>query len=250
MLDFQKAMDHGRRAVELYPKNPRSRQNYALYAMYAGDLQDRRGRGADRRSSRARTQYKAYLPLAAVAFASAISRPWRSAYESMRGSGAPARPWRHSDWPIWRCIRDAGQTPEKLLEDGIAADEKSNERLARAAKLTALAEVHLAQNRAPLAVRAVQDAMAITREDATLVSAALVLVRAGRRAEAQSIAEELGRQFQPRRRAYAAIIEGDIARTAGRVVEAKDAFDRAQKAGGPVAGPVSSRRHLRRERAE
>ena len=38
MLDFKKAMDHGRRAVELYPKNPRSRKNYAIYAMYAGDL--------------------------------------------------------------------------------------------------------------------------------------------------------------------------------------------------------------------
>ncbi len=54
---------------------------------------------------------------------------------------------------------------EKLLKDGIAADEKSNDRLARAAKLTALAELYLAQNRAPQAVRAAQDAMSITRED-------------------------------------------------------------------------------------
>ena len=68
MLDFKKAMDHGRRAVELYPKNPRSRQNYALYAMYAGDLKIAE---AEARIvlEQSKTQFKAYLPLAAVAFA-------------------------------------------------------------------------------------------------------------------------------------------------------------------------------------
>ncbi len=228
MLDFQKAMDHGRRAVELYPKNPRSRQNYALYAMYAGDLKTAE---AEARIvlEQSKTQYKAYLPLAAVAFSSGDFAAMAGVYESMRASGAPGASLATLGLADLAMYEGRWPEAEKLLEDGIAADEKSNERLARAAKLTALAEVHLAQNRAPQAVRAVQDAMAITREDSTLVSAALVLIRAGRRAEAQSIAEELGRQFQPRRRAYAAIIQGEVARAAGRVVEAKDAFDRARK---------------------
>ena len=117
---------------------------------------------------------------------------------------------------------------QKQLEEAIKADEKTNERLARAAQLILLAEAHLAQNHAPAAVTAAQDALAITREDATLVSAAFVFIRANRRAEAQSIADELGRQFQPRRRAYGAIIAGELARAAGRLVEARDAFDRAR----------------------
>ena len=228
MLDFQKAMDHGRRAVELYPKNPRSRQNYALYAMYAGDLKTAE---AEARTvlKEAKGQDKAYLPLVAVAFASSDLERMRGEYESMRVSGTAGA----SSSASWSGrpgdVRGAMDGRRKLLEAGTSADEAAKNQLARAAKLTALAEVHLALGRMPQAVRAVQDALGASREEATLVSAALVLIRADRRAEAQSIAQELGRQFQPRRRAYGAIIEGELARSAGRFVEAKDAFDRARK---------------------
>jgi len=228
MLDFEKARDHGRQAVELYPKNPRSRQNYALYAMYAGDLKTAEAE-ARLVLEQAKGQYKAYLPLAAVAFASSDLARMREVYESMRGTGAAGASTAAHGLADLAMYEGRWADAEKLLEAGISADEASKNRLAGAAKLTALAEVHLAQGRVPQAVRAAQDALATTREDATLVSAALVLVRANRRAEAQAIAEELGRQFQPRRRAYAAIIEGELARAAGRFVEARDAFDRARK---------------------
>jgi serine/threonine-protein kinase len=228
MLDFQKAMDHGRRAVDLYPKNPRSRQNFALYAMYAGDLKTAE---AEARTvlDQAKGQYKAYLPLAAVAFASSDMARMREVYERMRGSGAAGASTATHALADLAMYEGRWADAEKLLDAGISADEASKDRLARAAKLTALAEVQLALGRMPQAVRTVQDALAATREDATLVSAALVLIRAGRRTEAQAIAEELGRQFQPRRRAYGAIIEGELARAAGRFVEAKDAFDRARR---------------------
>ncbi len=83
-------MDFGRRAVELYPKNPRSRQNYALYAMYAGDLKTAETE-ARTVLEQSKGQYKAYLPLAAVAFASSDFRRMRDAYEGMRGTGAAGR---------------------------------------------------------------------------------------------------------------------------------------------------------------
>jgi tetratricopeptide (TPR) repeat protein len=153
----------------------------------------------------------------------------RTAYEGMRSTG-----------PVGASLADHGLADlamyegrwaeaEKLLQGGIAADEKSTDRLARAAKLIALAEIHLAQGRPPQAVRAAQDAMAITREDVTMVPAALILLRAGRRTEAQTIATELGQKLQRRSRAYGAIIEGEIARAANRFGDAKDAFERAQK---------------------
>ena len=38
MLNFQKAMDHARKATALYPMNPRFHTNLATYATFAGDL--------------------------------------------------------------------------------------------------------------------------------------------------------------------------------------------------------------------
>ena len=103
MLDFKKAMDHGRRAVELYPKNPRSRQNYALYAMYAGDLKIAE---AEARIvlEQSKSQFKAYLPLAAVAFAAGDLPRWPSLRKHAglgrsRRVARDARPRRPRDVP-------------------------------------------------------------------------------------------------------------------------------------------------------
>jgi eukaryotic-like serine/threonine-protein kinase len=228
LLDFKKAMDHGLQAVQLYPKNPRSRQNYALYAMYAGDLKTAETEAATV-LEQSKGQYKAYLPLAAVAFASSDRVRMADVYERMRGSGTAGASLAAHGLADLAMYEGRWADAEKLLDAGIAADDVSKDRLAGAAKLTALAEVYLAQNRAPQAVRAVQDAMQITHEDAVLASAAFVLIRANRRADAQKIADEFGGQFQPRKRAYGAIIEGEIARAAGRFIEARDAFHRARK---------------------
>ena len=189
--------------------------------MYAGDLKTAE---AEARIvlEQSKTQYKAYLPLVAVAFASGDFAAVASAYEGMRGSGVPGATVATHGLADLAMYQGRWADAGKLLEDGIAADEKSNERLARAAKLTALAEVYLAQNRAPQAVRAVQEALAITREDATLVPAALVLVRAGRRAEAQSIADGAGPPVSaPAAAPTPPSSRATIARTAGRSVEAR-----------------------------
>ena len=165
LLDFKKAMDHGSQAVTLYPKNPRSRQNYALYAMYAGDLKTAETE-AGTVLEQSKAQYKAYLPLAAVAFSKSDSAAMADVYERMRGSGAAGASLAALGLADLAMYEGRWSDAEKLLDAGIAADEKSNEQLARATKMTALAEVYLAQNRAPQAVRKAQDAMAITHEDA------------------------------------------------------------------------------------
>jgi tetratricopeptide (TPR) repeat protein len=226
-LDFPKAIEIGRRAVELYPKNPRTRQNYALYAMYSGDLKTAE---AEIRTvlAQSQTQYRAYLPLAAVAFVASDFQRMREAYEGMRGTGAAGAAGAAHGLADLAMYQGRWDEAEKLLRDGIAADVATNNRLARAAKLAALAEVHLAVNRPSDAVRTAQDAIALTREDATLVPAAFVFLRAGRRAEAQAIASDLAKQFPRRSRAYAAIIEAEIARTSGRFADARDALDRAK----------------------
>ena len=115
-----------------------------------------------------------------------------------------------------------------ILQAGMAEDEKSNNRVARSAKLIALAEVRLAEGQNAQALTAIKEALAI-REDATLVPAALVQLKAGRTAEARAIADELTKQFQPRSRAYGAIVQAEIARSGGRLVEGMDMLAPAQK---------------------
>jgi tetratricopeptide (TPR) repeat protein len=227
MLDFPKAMEHGWKAVELYPKNPRPRLNYAIYATYAGDLAvaEREARIVLEQS---KTLYKAYLPLVAVAFAASDNAKMREAYGGMRGTGAVgASVSAHglADLAMYEGRWDEAQT---ILDEGIAADEASKNTLARAGKLVMLAELHLAMNRTAQATRAAQEALKLTRDNAIVVPAGLVLIRTGPRAEAEAIASELVKGFQRRSRAYGAIVEGEIARASGRFVDAAEAFNRAK----------------------
>jgi tetratricopeptide (TPR) repeat protein len=228
MLNFQKAMDHARKATALYPMNPRFHTNLATYATFAGDLKTAE-QAARKALELSKGQYRAYLPLAAVAFAASDPAAMKQAYEGMRSTGAIGASVATHGLADLAMYDGRWADAETLLVDGIAVDEKAHNSVFQASKLVVLAEVHVAQNRAPQAARAAQEALALSKQDPIAVPAALVLLRANRRADAQSLASDFGKQFQRRSRAYGAIIEGEIARAAGRSGEAKDAFDRAQK---------------------
>ena len=153
----------------------------------------------------------------------------KQAYDGMRSTGAIGASVATHGLADLAMYEGRWADAEKLLVDGIAVDEKAHNSVFQASKLVVLAEVYVAQNRAPQAARAAQEALALSKQDPIAVPAALVLLRANRRADAQTIASDFSKQFQRRSRAYGAIIEGEIARAAGRSGEAKDAFDRAQK---------------------
>ena len=226
-LDIPQAIVHGRKAVEIYPRDTRARNNLALYLMYAGNFKA----AADEANAVLKenpSQYKAYLSLAASAFSSGDMAATREAYNRMAkvgAAGASLSAYGLADLSMYvGRFADAAQT----LQSGIAEDEKSNNRVARAIKLVALAEVRLAEGQPGQAQAAIKDALAI-REDATLVPAAFVLSKAGRTGEARAIADELAKQFQPRSRAYGAIVQAEIFRTSGRLVEGVDSLVAAQK---------------------
>ena len=114
-----------------------------------------------------------------------------------------------------------------ILQAGIAADEAGKNRVAEAGKLMVRADVELALGQPARAADTVRQGLALIREEATLVPAALVFLQAGRTEDARGIARELAQQLQPRPRAYAALIEGEIARAARRYADARDHFTRA-----------------------
>jgi tetratricopeptide (TPR) repeat protein len=229
-LDLPRAIEHGRRSVEIYPKDTRARNNLALYLMYAGDF---KAAAAEAQTvlEQNPSQYKAYLPLAAAAFTSSDLAGARDAYGRMAKIGPAGASLSNLGLADLAMYEGRWVEAGKILQTGIAGDEKSNNRVARAAKLIALAEVRLADGQSSQAVAAAKDALSLIREDATLVPAALVLLKAGRIPEARAIADDLAKQFQPRSRAYGAIVSAEISRASGRLVEGMDALVPAQRLG-------------------
>jgi tetratricopeptide (TPR) repeat protein len=124
-----------------------------------------------------------------------------------------------------------GKTQDAVttLNAGIAADRAAKNGAAMAVKLVALAEAQLLEKQTREAIESAREATSLAREDATLVPAALVLLRAGRSADAQKIADGLANQFQVRSRAYAEMIQAEILRASGHLPASADALGRARK---------------------
>ncbi|MGQ0735838.1 MAG: protein kinase domain-containing protein [Acidobacteriota bacterium] len=229
LLDFAKAKEQGLRAVEIYPQNARFRNNYALYAMYSGDLATASAE-ADQVIAQAPSQYKAYLVKAAAAFVAGDLQTMRQAYAVMaeRGGTAGASLSQHglADLAMYEGRRADAIT---LLRAGIEADQQAGRRGSAGAKLAMLAEALAADGHTAAALTAARQAIDFAREDATLLPTALIFLGDGREAEAKAVAEDLSKQFQARSRAYGEMIAAQITRAGGRLNDSVDALGRAQK---------------------
>jgi tetratricopeptide (TPR) repeat protein len=75
----------------------------------------------------------------------------------------------------------------------------------------------------------VRKALEFGQQEEVVVPAARTLLWAGRLADARAIAQTLQKQFEPHRRAYGKLVEGEIAQQERRPIEALEAFRAAQK---------------------
>jgi tetratricopeptide (TPR) repeat protein len=115
------------------------------------------------------------------------------------------------------------------LSAAAAADEKDGEKTAAAQKLITLAEAQLVLG---LTDQAIANALKATTLDAgepVLFPAALTLISAGRRDDAEEIASKLANRLENEPRSYARLIDAEIARSRRRVPDAIDAVRDAQQ---------------------
>ena len=229
VLDFPKALAEGRRAVEMYPTNATFRDNYALYAMYAGDF-TLAAKEAKRVIAEQPTLALARLPVAMEAVIgkgdpSAAVRAYDE-MASVDAAGASLATLGRADLALYAGRLDAAVTE---LKTGIAADLAAKNTTGGALKQIALAEAELAASRRAPAVDAVHEAVKTTRQLATLVPAARVLLRAGKMPEAKAIASELEGHLQKPNRAYGKILLAEIALEDKRINEAIDLLVEARK---------------------
>jgi len=114
--------------------------------------------------------------------------------------------------------------PADATPKAIPVDEQRKANGPAAEKTLALAETYAEEGRKAEALQAAKRALTLSRQPNTLVVAARLFAEFGETKEAQAIATELDNTLQTQNRAYARVIEGDIAVQANRLADAVDAF--------------------------
>ena len=230
--NFARALEEGRKAVEIYKGNVNRRINVALYAMYASDFETATQQ-AEEVNKEAPGRYQTYLPIAMGAIARSDFDAARQAYESMAQTdieGASLAATGLADLAIYRGDYAAA---EAILTDAIVRDREQKRTAGLTAKLIALAETYEATGRSALAMETAREAAGLSTKEAVLLPTALLLLRQRQSADAETLAADLDNQLQTQTRAYAKVIDGKVALTRKRRATALDAFKEAQKFGDP-----------------
>jgi eukaryotic-like serine/threonine-protein kinase len=227
-LDFDKAREGGRRALELAPNNATIHSNYALYAMYAGDFATA-VEEATRLIAINDSFFKAYLPLAMAALVEGDEQGAADAYARMAKTdalGASAATLGLADIAM-----RGGRWDEavRLLEAGLVDDRASKNQSSIGAKTIALAEIQLMRGNAAAARRLAGEALSVApRDDDVMVLAGAIFAQVGDHAAVRALIAELDAMLQPRPRAYARILEGDLALARGQTGQALEAYREAK----------------------
>jgi tetratricopeptide (TPR) repeat protein/tRNA A-37 threonylcarbamoyl transferase component Bud32 len=227
-LNFAKALEHGQKAIDIYPRSFKFRANYALYAMYFSDFA-KAAATAQQLIKEDPTFETAYLPLAMSAVASGDVSRARAAYEAATkggDAGASLAALGTADLAMYQGQYDAAIAS---LPPAIKRDQDQQNAFGAVAKLLALAEAHAARGQQPAALAALQQAAKLGDDDSVLVTSSRLHVAAGRSDQARTLAARLNDRVAGQSRAYAKLIEAEIAMAARRYPEALDALNAARK---------------------
>jgi tetratricopeptide (TPR) repeat protein len=228
LLNFKQALEYGQKAIEIYPKTYKYRANYALYAMYAGDFSTA-ATTAQALIKQEPTIDVPYLPLAMEALTSGDVARARATYQQASAAGeagASLSAMGLADLDMYE-----GRYADAIARLPAAAkrDQDQGNSLGAVAKLVALAEAHAARNEAAPLQDAIGRARALSTQDSVLVPAARLALAAGRQDEARAIAKDLTGRLPAQSRAYARLIEAEIAMRERRYPAAIDALNAAQR---------------------
>jgi tetratricopeptide (TPR) repeat protein len=164
--------------------------------------------------------YNAWLPIAIKAIVDGDFEAARSAYESMALSsdqGAPLAEIGLGDLAIFTGDFEAGREHLRRAVELATADD--NQYVAATAYM-AIAFAYEAEGNLEAAQEASASALQVASGEPWIVQTALLHIAAGNIEAAAEIAADLTNQLQPQTRAYGMLIEGLIAHSNGRIVEA------------------------------
>jgi tetratricopeptide (TPR) repeat protein/tRNA A-37 threonylcarbamoyl transferase component Bud32 len=228
LLNFAKALEYGRKAIEIYPKTYKYRSNYALYAMYAGDFKTAAATAQPLIKEDPKVDVP-YLPLAMEAVAAGDLARARALYTQVTQAGESGVSL--SELGLADLSMYEGRYDQAIaaLPAAVNRDEAQGNTLGEMAKLVALAEAYDVRGNAAARQAAITRARALSSQDSVVVPAARMAIAAGRVDEARKIAAELETRVPAQSRAYAKMIDGKIAIGARQYPAAFDAFKAGQK---------------------
>ena len=227
-LNFTKALDEGRRVLAIYPNSPMYRSNYALYAMYAGDFATAETEG---RKMAEQGDFLAYLPVAMAALAGGRVDDAVKAWDEAKPTGAQGASLAAMGLADMALAQARWRDAAGLLQSSIGADVADKNEVGAGAKAAALAEAQWALGRPKEALGAAARALKISRELHVVVPVARVLLDAGRTSDVTVLAGELDSQLQTQNRAYAHLLQAQLALARKQPAEAVDLLREGLKHG-------------------
>jgi predicted Zn-dependent protease len=236
--DMPRALESGKKALDVYPKNALLRSNYAMYAMYSGDFPL-----AQKEASaviQVNPKYlKAYNTLALSQLARNETAKAAQAYEQLQGLGARGASFAAMGLADLALYEGRANDAADLLDKGAAADLAEKNEAAAAKKLAVMASALLTMGKAGPAVAAADRASSLRKEESVLYEASRVFIDAGQPAKASAIAKSLGERLETDPQVYARLIEGEVLLKKGDSHDALRAFQEAQKASDTWLGRLS-----------
>jgi len=207
---MDRALAAARDAVDAFPGSAMAQANLALVAMYASDFATAKSQ-AEKVIAGQPGYETAYVCLALSRLTLGEREAAVADYRRLAGVsewGASLAAAGLADIALYHGRVDEAAA---ILEEAAARDLEAGNGAAAARKLTTLAQAELARGRSIQAADTARRAVQVSRQGPVLYEAALALLAAGDRAGALGIAAALAGELAPEQRAYAPLIEGEVA---------------------------------------
>ncbi len=228
LRDMSKALEQGRRDIELAPTGIIQRANVALYSLYAGDFA-----GAVDEAREVLKLDPSYLnAYGAIAVGqlgqghlAEATQTYRQ-METMGARGASMAATGLADLALYE-----GKVAEAIpiLENGIAADLNNKNAEAAAAKLNVLAHADLLAHRLPQALAAADRAVGLDNEESVLFAAGQVYAEAEQPAKAMAMASRLRQNVAAEPQSYAKLLEAEVELRRGNAAQSVSLANEAQR---------------------
>jgi len=206
--DMTKALELGRRASAIYPKNVLRKNNVALYAMYAGDF-DAAGHEAEEVLKLNPSFAKSYLAIALSDLALGKTAEAEAAYRRLEGVSATGSDFAASGLADLALYQGRTTDAAHVLEQALQNSAQNRSATTRARLLVTLAEARAQQNRTGEAASLAEDALSSAGEPGIMFLAGRVFLEAGRVPRALELSKALALKLDDEPHVYAKLLEGE-----------------------------------------